>query len=55
MEAMGGGFGMAGGGAMAVMLLVAASLVFVWILGLAAIVGLGIWGVRRLSTSARRW
>jgi hypothetical protein len=53
MEAM-GGMGMAGGG-MGVMLLIAAFVVFVWVLGLAAIVGLGIWGVRRLSTSARRW
>lgn len=52
MEA-GGGMGMAGGG-MGVMLLIAAFVVFVWVLGLAAIVGLGIWGVRRLSTSAGR-
>lgn len=53
MEAV-GGMGMAGGGSMGVMLLVAAFVFFVWVLGLAAIVGLGIWGVRRLSTSAGR-
>lgn len=52
MEAV-GGMDMAGGG-IGVMLLIAAFVVFVWVLGLAAIVGLGIWGVRRLSTSAGR-
>ncbi len=52
MEAV-GGMGMAGGG-MGVMLLIGAFVVFVWVLGLAAVVGLGIWGVRRLSTSAGR-
>jgi hypothetical protein len=45
------GMGMAGGG-MGVMLLIAAFVVFVWVLGLAAVMGLGIWGVRRLSTNA---
>lgn len=49
-----GSMGVAGGGGMGVMLLIAAFLVFVWVLGLAAIVGLGIWGVRRFSTSAGR-
>ncbi len=44
------GMGMAGGG-MGVMLLIAAFVVFVWVLGLAAVMGLGIWGVRRLSTN----
>lgn len=52
MEAV-GGMGMAGGG-MGVMLMLAAFVVSVWVLGLAAIVGLSIWGVRRLSTSAGR-
>lgn len=54
MEAM-GGMGMDGGGGMGVMLLIAAFLVFVWLLGLAAIVGLGIWGVRRLSARTGSW
>lgn len=54
MESM-GGMGMAGGGGMGVMLLIAAFLVFVWLVGLAAIVGLGIWGVRRLSARTRSW
>lgn len=52
MEAI-GGMGMAGG-AVSTMLLVVAFLGFVWVLGLAAILGLGIWGVRSLSTGARR-
>jgi hypothetical protein len=47
---MGGGMGVLGG-TMGVMLVVAAFLVFVWVLGLTAIVGLGVWGVRRLSAS----
>ena len=54
MEAM-GGMGMDGGGGMGVMLLIAAFLVFVWLLGLSAIVGLGIWGVRRLSARTGSW
>jgi hypothetical protein len=51
MEAMGGmpGGDMMGGGAMGVMLLVAAFLLFVWILGLATLGGLIFWGVRRLT------
>ncbi len=44
MEAMGGMTG--GGGAM---LLVAAFLLFAWVLGLAAVGALGVWGFRRLS------
>ena len=47
MEAMGGG--MMGGGAMGVMLLVATFLLFVWVLGLAALGALGVWGFRKLS------
>ena len=47
MEAMGSG--MMGGGAMGVMLLVAAFLLFVWVLGLAAVGALGLWGFKRLS------
>ena len=44
MEAMGGMMG--GGGAM---LLVAAFLLFVWILGLTAVGAVGVWGFKRLS------
>jgi len=47
MEAMGGG--MMGGGAMGVMLVVAAFLLFVWVLGLVALGTLGVWGVRKIS------
>ena len=47
MEAMGGH--MMGGGAMGVMLLVATFLLFVWVLGLAALGALGVWGVKKLS------
>ena len=43
MEAMGGMMG--GGGAM---LLVAAFLLFVWILGLSAVGAVGVWGFKRL-------
>jgi hypothetical protein len=51
---MGGGMGVPGG-TVGVMLVVAAFLVFVWVLGLAAIGGLAVWGVRRLSARAGRW
>lgn len=50
-----GGMGMTGGGGMGVMLVIAAFLVFVWVLGLAAVVGFGIWGVRRLSARRGSW
>ncbi len=53
MEAMGGG--MMGGGAMSVMLLVAAFLLFVWIIGLGTLGALTVWGVRRLSDRSSRW
>lgn len=46
MEAMGG---MTGGGTMGTLLLLAAFLLFVWVLGLATLGGLIVWGVRRLS------
>lgn len=46
MEAMGGAMM---GGAMGVMLLVAALLLFVWILGLVTLGALGVWGVRKIS------
>jgi hypothetical protein len=44
MEAMGGG--MMGGGAM---VLIAALLLFVWVLGLVAVGALGFWGFKRFS------
>lgn len=53
MEAMGGG--MMGGGAMSVMLLVAAFLLFVWVIGLGTLGVLTVWGVRRLSDRPSRW
>jgi hypothetical protein len=37
------------GGAMGVILLVAAFLLFVWILGLVSLGALGVWGFKRLS------
>ncbi|MDP9409174.1 MAG: hypothetical protein M3P70_01520 [Actinomycetota bacterium] len=46
MEAMGGGMM---GGAMDVMLVVAAFLLFAWVLGLAALGALGVWGAKKLS------
>jgi len=41
--------GMMGGGSMSVMLAVVAFLLFVWILGLVALGGLAVWGIRKLS------
>lgn len=41
--------GMSGGAAMVVMLLLGAAVLFAWVLGLAAVEGLAIWGVRSLS------
>jgi hypothetical protein len=38
-----------GGGAMGAAVLIAAFLLFVWVLGLAAVGALGVWGVKRLS------
>jgi hypothetical protein len=45
METMGGMMG----GAMSAAVLIAAFLLFVWVLGLAAVGALGVWGVKRLS------
>lgn len=47
MEVMGSG--MMGGSAMGVMLVVAAFLLFVWVLGLVALGAMGVWGFKRLS------
>lgn len=47
--------GMPGGAAMIVMLLAGAAVLFAWVLGLAAVVGLAIWGVRRLSARRGLW
>jgi hypothetical protein len=52
MEGMGsmmGGMGSMGGGMVGLMLLAFALLLFVWVLGLALLGALGIWGVRKLS------
>ncbi len=51
---VGGGMEMPGG-TMGLVLLAAAFLVFAWLLGLAVIGGLAVWGVRRLSARAGRW
>ncbi len=52
MEGMGpmmGGMGPMGGGTMGLVLLAVALLLFVWVLGLALLGALGVWGVRKLS------
>lgn len=49
------GSGMMGGAAMGVMLLVGAVVFFAWVLALAAVVGLAIWGVRKLSARGGLW
>lgn len=52
MESMGsmmGGMSPMGGGTMSLVLLAVALLLFVWVLGLAALGALGVWGVRKLS------
>jgi hypothetical protein len=46
---------MMGGGAMSFVLPVVALLLFVWVLGLAAVGALGVWGIRKLSERPRRW
>jgi hypothetical protein len=40
---------------MVAMLLLGAAVVLAWVLGLAAVVGLAIWGVRRLSARRGIW
>ncbi|MDP9458426.1 MAG: hypothetical protein M3Q60_22210 [Actinomycetota bacterium] len=49
MGSMMGGMGSMGGGMMSLALLAVALLLFVWVLGLAALGTLVVWGVRKLS------
>ncbi len=55
MGSMMGGMSPMGGGMMSLALLVVVLLLFVWVLGLAALGTLGLWGVRKLSGSKPTW